>query len=821
MRLSLEWLGEFIDLPADAELCERLEMCGFEDVTATRNGPDLSGICVGHVVERGAHPNADRLSVCRVDLGEGEPHEVVCGAPNVEAGQKIAFAPVGTELPDGTRLKKAKIRGVRSNGMICSERELGLGESHEGILVLDAGAPVGAAIDTVLPTPDRELDLTITPNRGDAASLLGLAREVRALFGGDLRIPQIEPVEAGAPAADAVNIAIEAPEDCHRYVARIVRGVSIGPSPDWLVAKLAASGIRAINNVVDITNLVLLEFGQPLHAFDRSALRGDTVSVRRATAGEKIVTLDGETRELDPEDLVIADEQGAIALAGVMGGAGSEVGDSTTDLLIESAHFEPKRVRLGARRHGLRTEASYRFERGVDRAGVERAADRAARLMAELAGGEVASGRVVAEGAPVPHTSEIRYASERTNRLLGTSLSQDEIRGFLARVGVESQPAGTAELACAIPSHRNDLHRHQDLTEEVARVFGYENIPTTHPVARLQGVRPPPNWSLADRVRDALVAAGLVECQTYPFVREDGFDALRLPADDPRRSGLRINNPFRDEEPLMRTTLVPSALRLVHQNRSRQVDRIELFEVSSLFGLPEGRSDFAEGLPSERVSLVVALAARQNAQLWDPAGAAARPFFRAKGIAKKLLIQLGYVAWFPRDPIPPYLHPGSAAAIGVGTASGGRDGSDGEGTGSVIGAVGELHPSVASAFDIDVECALIEIDLSALLEMPRSRADFVEVSRQPSVARDVAVVVDAAQPSGELLDAVRSTAGKDLVSVELFDRYEGQGVPEGRISLAFRMVFQRADRTLKDAEVTKATDRVVRMLAHRFGGELR
>ncbi len=806
MRASLEWLAEFIDLPAPAELIERLTLSGFEDVEITTMGPDLSAIRVGLVRECGQHPNADRLSVCKVDLGDGELIDVVCGAPNVAADQKIAFAAVGTKLPDGTVLKRAKIRGATSSGMICSTRELELGDDHDGILVLDPDAPLGAPLPEVISTGDRELEVGVTPNRGDAASLIGLAREVRALFGGELRVPETNPPETGPAAAEAIRIEIEAPEDCHRYVARIVRGVQVGPSPDWLVAKLAASGIRSINNVVDVTNLVLLEFGHPLHAFDLAKLRGGTVKVRRAAVGEKLATLDGEARELSAEDLVIADAEQAIALAGVMGGANTEVGDSTTDILIESAHFHPSRVRLTAKRYGLKTEASYRFERGVDRLGVQRAADRAARLIGELAGGEVAAGSVVAEGTAPSVTEEIRFPTDRANKLLGTALSKQEMAALLERVGVSCASGDADELVCAIPSHRNDLHLHQDLTEEVARIYGYERIPVTEPMGVLRSVERPQLWNLAERSRDALVAAGLTECQTLPFLNAEWLEALQLDADDPLRSAVRLVNPIREEEPLLRTTLLPSILRLVQQNRSRQVGRIEIFELGRRFRADGGTSRWGADLPEESLGLAAAIVEREDRGLWESTTRVPL-FFNLKGIAKKLLNQMGYVAWFPSASLPPYLHPGAAAAIEVG--------------GVLIGSVGELHPDVAAAFGLDVACAVMELDIETLVTLPQQEVRFHEVSRQPSVRRDLAVVVDLEQPAGEVLEAIRKTGGKDLISVELFDRYVGKGIAEGRTSLAFRLVFQRFDRTLKDEEVTKTTDRIVKMLAHRFQGELR
>jgi phenylalanyl-tRNA synthetase beta chain len=805
MRTSLSWLAEFIDLPTDRELVDRLTMCGFEDVEIHTTGADLSQIRVARVLERAQHPNADRLAVCKVDLGTGDPIEVVCGAPNVAADQKIAFAAVGTALPDGTVLKRAKIRGVVSNGLICSDRELGLGDDHEGILVLDAGAAIGAPISDVISVGGRELELGITPNRGDAASLIGLAREIRAFFGSELRIPDTNPPEHGPAADGAIRVEIDALDDCHRYVARIVRGIRVGPSPDWLTAKLDSAGIRAINNIVDVTNLVLLEFGQPLHAFDLAKLRGDVVRVRRAAPGEKLATLDGEARELCAEDLVIADAERAIALAGVMGGGSTEVGEATTDVLIESAHFHPTRVRVAAKRYGLNTEASYRFERGVDRLGVARAADRAALLMAQLAGGEVAAGRVVADGAPPEVTEEICFPSGRANKLLGTTLSTREMAGLLERVGVVSQPATGDELICSIPSYRNDLHLHQDLTEEVARIHGYERIPITEPAGILRGVPPPKNWSVAEATRDVLVAAGLVECQSLPFVSPAWQDALRLDADDPRRHALRLVNPIRDDEPLLRTTLLPSILRLVQQNRSRQASRVDIFEIARLFRVETGATDGA-GLPTELLSLAIALSAREERGLWEAAPEAPL-FFRAKGVVKKLLNELGYMAWFPGDRIPPYLHPGAAVTIEVGETA--------------IGSLGELHPDVAADFELDVGCAVVELDLAALIGLPRQEIQFQEVSSQPSARRDLAVVVDLDQPAGTVQEAIRKTGGKDLISVELFDRYQGKGIAKGRASFGFRLVFQRSDRTLKDAEVTKAIDRIVRMLAHRFNGELR
>ncbi|MGH0028570.1 MAG: phenylalanine--tRNA ligase subunit beta [Myxococcota bacterium] len=810
MRLPLDWLAEWIDLPGDDAIVERLSLCGFEDTMVHAAGPDLSDIVVGAVTKREPHPNADKLSVCTVDVGDGEARTIVCGAPNVDGGQKVAVALPGTRLPDGTKLKRSKLRGVVSEGMICSQRELGLGDEHQGIWVLDASAPVGASLPSVLSADHKVLEVGITPNRGDTASVLGLAREIRAIFGGQIREPESAPEETGAPAADAVSLSIEAGDGCFHYVARVVRGVTVGPSPDWLRARLEAADVRSINNVVDVTNLVLLERGQPLHAFDLAKLRGGRVVVRRAGEGEPLTTLDGQERKLLASDLVIADAEGPIALAGVMGGADSEVGDATRDVLIESAHFHPTTVRRTAKRLGLHSEASYRFERGVDAAGVGIAADRAARLLAELAGGQVASGTVEARGDDPGHTGSVALPVAKANRLLGTDLSADQVAGLLERVGVSTTRQGQgddATLVGRIPSHRNDLTLPEDLIEEVARIHGYENIPTTLPVGPLMPAELPAGWVLADRAKTLLAAQGLIETMTFPFIGEDDLAGLRLEAGDPRATALRLRNPIQERDGLLRPLLLPSLLRVAHQNRSRQVDRVAIFEVCRVF-IPKGK---AEGDPpvelaDEPLSLGALLIRGQDKHLWSEASPPPL-FHELRGVTERLLTGLGYMASLRSGGSATYLHPGAQAEIVV--------------AGKPVGSVGELHPGVAATFEIDVSCAWLELNLGALAAAEKKDVQFREVSREPSIRRDVAALLERSQPAGEVLEAIRKACGNDLVSVELFDRYEGRGVPEGRVSLAFRLVFQRADRTLSDAEIGKSMDRVVRMLTNRFGAELR
>jgi phenylalanyl-tRNA synthetase beta chain len=801
MRVPLGWLSEWIELPSSLDaLVDRLTAAGLEVEEILRTGPDLSGVRVGHVLERAPHPDADRLSLCRVDLGDGEPLEIVCGAPNVAAGQKVAVAVAGTELPGGLRIKKSKIRGVVSNGMICSARELGLGEDSAGILVLDPSAPVGAALPSVLPTGETVLDVEITPNRGDWVSLLGMAREVRASFGGTLRMPETQPPETGAPAEAAIRIAIEDRAGCARYVGRVVRGVRVGPSPAWLAKRIEAAGFRSVNNVVDVTNLVMLEFGQPLHAFDLAKLRGGVVRVRAAEPGEKIRTLDGHLRELARGDLVIADAEGAVAVAGVMGGADPEVGESTRDLLLESAYFDPVRVRRTARRLGLASDASYRFERGVDPDGQRRAADRAARLIVEIAGGEVARGAVEASGDPVPLADPITLVPARVNRLLGTDLTADEIDTLLARVDVVCEDTAGTALDCIPPRHRPDLRIAADLVEEVARIHGYDRIPSTLPAGTLEGVAIPPRRATREAVRSALVGAGLLELMTLPFVGADDVEALRLPEGDPRRRSVRVVNPMQAERPWLRTQLVSSLLRAAQTNRARQVGELRCFELARVF-----RAGEPGALPDEPIEAVALLAPGEARSLW-----AKQPppvFFEAKGVAERLLAELGVAARFRGGDVEPFLHPGAAGEFRVGRRRGVT--------------VGELHPELRARVELEGPIALVIVDVDALDAAERQAAQVREPSRFPSVERDLAVLLAADVAAGEVAEAMRETGGASLESVAIFDRFAGPGVPEGKVSVAFRLLFQRADRTLTEAEVGEATERVIAMLARRFAGELR
>ena len=802
MKYPLGWLAEWIDLPDLETLDERLTIGGLEIEEVIQGGPDLSALIVGHVDARQQHPDADRLSLCSVDVGGDAPLDIVCGAPNVDAGQKVAVALHGAVLPDGMKIKRSKIRGVKSNGMICSPRELGLSDEHEGILVLDTDAAPGTPLPEVLQPGEIVLDVEITPNRGDWVSMLGMAREVRAHFGGEIRMPETEPEESGEDCAGEIQVSIDDRTGCSRYVARVIRGVRVGPSPDWLVARLEAAGLRSVSNVVDVTNLVMLEFGQPLHAFDLARVRGGEIRVRAAEAGEKLRTLDGQLRELVPADLVIADGEGGIALAGVMGGAESEVGDDTRDVLLESACFDPTRVRRTAKRLGLHSDASYRFERGVDPDEQARAADRAARLIAELAGGSVLPGRVEATGEPAPRTEQIRIEPSRVNRLLGTAIEADEMVALLERLNIAAhrEEAGQGEaLVCSPPSYRRDLHIPTDLAEEIARVHGFDRIEETLPPGFSAPPRVPDERRMREAARESLAGVGLVELMCFPASPDRDVDDLLLAADDPRRARVTVVNPMQAEENRLRSSLVPSLLRVAQSNLARQTTDLHLFEVSRVFlGDPDG------GLPREPLE-AAALIIDGGEGLWDARSVPV--FFRAKGVAERLLSDLGIEAGFDAGCSEPYLHPGAKASYVAGKRE--------------VVQLGELHPDVARAFGIEVPAAVVRADLDALRQIPATPPALEEVSRHPRVRRDLSILLPDTAAAGDVLEAVRKRAGASLQNATIFDHYRGKGVPEGQVSLSLRLDFQRVDRTLTDEEVAKSVDRVVNLLQSQFGGELR
>ena len=787
MRISYKWLSEYLELPPVDELARRLTAVGLEVEAIERVGAGLSGVVAARILASERHPDAEKLSVTRVDIGDGAPLQVVCGAKNYQVGDVVPLAKVGTTLPGGTRIERAKLRGVESYGMLCSAKELGIDPDASGLYILPRDVAPGTLIVKALALDDVLLEVNVTPNRPDALSHVGIAREVAAAFGRKVALPASRLAEGGGPAADAVRVRIEAPEKCHRYAARVVEGVRIGPSPGWLARRLEACGIRSISNVVDVTNFVLLELGHPLHAFDLDKVAGREIVVRTAGPGERLTTLDGKDRALDPDDLVIADRDRGSALAGVMGGGQSEIAADTTRVLIESAWFAPPGVRRTSRRHGLKTEASYRFERGADPGMVIAALDRCAAMTAELAGGTVRAGVVDANARPF-RPAEVRLRWERASQVLGMDVPREEARRILAGLGLAERESSELGATFVIPSWRQDLAIEEDLVEEIVRTRGYDAIPETLPRLALGTPALPDEAIATARVREALEAVGFCEAVNFSFVSPGDLAAV-----DAGARPVALKNAISAELGVMRTSLVPSLLRNAAFNLRQRVEDVRLYEIARTYtGLPGPGDEPAR----ERAQVAGVLLGRRSPLSWT-VGAERVDFYDAKAAVTAVLDALGVrdVSWSAAA--ASWSHPRVSAEL---RAPGG----------SSYGWVGELHPRVAAAFELPRGLLAFELDLAALLRDAHLSPLYSGVPRFPAVLRDLAVVVEDRVQAAQVLFAVRA---EPLVEdAMLFDVYTGAPIPAGKKNLALALRYRAAERTLTDAEVDAAHAGIVERL---------
>ncbi|MFQ5847536.1 MAG: phenylalanine--tRNA ligase subunit beta [Candidatus Methylomirabilales bacterium] len=799
MKVSFNWLRELVEIPlSPPELAERLTMAGIEVESVEEIRPAFEKVVVGRITAVHSPPLGEGLRLCHVDVG-GSVLPIVCGAQNASAGARVPVALAGAHLANGRQIQEALIRGERSAGMLCSEAELGLGEDSTGILILDEDATPGVDLAQALRLHDHLFEVAITPNRGDCLSHWGIAREVAALTGGTLRLKSTRPREAATPIQRLTSVAVQARDLCPRYAARVIQGVRIGPSPYGLRRRLELLGLRSINNVVDATNYVLLEMGQPLHAFDHGRLEEGRIVVRRAGTGERIVTLDGLERTLQPGMLVIADAVRPVAVAGVMGGAATEVTGETQGLLLESALFEPVSVRRTAKALGLNTEAAYRFERGVDPGGVVRALDRVAQLIAELAGGRVARGLIDRQGkrrGPAPVVLRI----ERVGQILGTGISRAEISGLLKGIRCRVTRHGTTSLAVSAPSHRLDLSREIDLVEEVARLRGFDQIPTTRPMGEVRPARLTPFEGIEREMRRLLSAWGFQETVNFSFTRTELLDKLRLAVDDPRRAVVQIRNPLGGEAAL-RSFLLPSLLENLVLNESRGGRDIQLFEIARIFRPRPGGAEPVEG---RRAALLAT--GDWHPAWWGTTGKRV-DFYDLKGILEALEGILGASIPLRAGAEIPYLHPGRQASLTVG--------------GQMAGWIGELHPDVVRNFDLKTGGVAMEIDLELLDRHRKPAARYSPLPRYPAVFRDMAVVVPESVPAAAVEAAIRRTGGVLVEAVGLFDVYRGEPVPEGKKSLAFSIEYRSADRTLTDEEVTTVHGAIQQTVTRELGGALR
>ena len=796
MKVSLNWLREFVALELTAEaLAERLTMGGLEVEDVATHGT-YEHMVAGRIVGLEPHPRADKLTVCTVDSGSDGMLRVVSGAPNLEAGLRVAVALPGAILADDTAVEPAEIRGVESAAVLLSEREIGVSDDHRGVMALGAEATPGTAMATLLGTADVVLEVAVTPNRGDCLSVVGIAREIAALTGARLRIPAARLVEKAPASAESIRVEIRDPDACRRYVARVVRGVKIASSPLWMRSRLEALGVRAINNVVDVTNYVMLERGQPLHAFDLARLHGGVIVVRRAGGPVVVRTLDDVERTLEPDDLVIADAAQPVALAGVMGGAASSVSGETTDVLLEAAYFAPAAIRRTSRRLGLRSESSLRFERGVDLDGVAPAADRAAELLAKIARGQVATGRVDAYPNP-PARLDVLVRSERANRMLGTSFPVAEIGQLLRRVSAGVKATGRGGYLCRVPSYRSDLTREADFIEEIARLGGYERIPSTQPRAALSASGDRPSRRLEIRVRELLVAQGLNEMICGRFVAAEWNRRLWGVAPS-GSSGIALRNPMSLDAPEMRISVLPNLLAAAAYNRRQGESWVRAFEMGNVF--------WTDGTIRERkvVGGVLLGSAPQRGLLGD---SRAESFYDAKGVVEALLegLGVGSVRWAAAG-VPSFLHPGKAASV--------RRDAD------VLGYVGGLHPEVAEAADLG-EAWAFELDFEKLGSYASRRTTFQTLPKYPAIVRDLAIVADEAFEAQAVLDTIDLCSDLPVENARLFDLYRGRPLPTGKKSLAYSIAYRDPTRTLTDEEVNRLHQKLIERVTRQLGVELR
>lgn len=803
MFVSYKWLEDYVDLQGidPAVLAEKITRAGIEVEGIEYKGEGVKGVVIGHVLEREQHPNADKLNKCLVDIGAEEPVQIICGAPNVDKGQKVAVATVGAVLPGNFKIKKAKLRGEASHGMICSLQELGIEsklvakEYAEGIFVFPNDAETGADAMAALQLDDAILELGLTPNRADAMNMLGVAYEVAAILGAEVKLPETSYETAAEKAADAVSVKIEDTQANPHYAAKIIKNVKIGPSPLWMQTKLMNAGIRPHNNVVDITNFVLLEYGQPLHAFDYDRFGSKEVVVRKAAENETIVTLDEQERKLSSSHLVITNGKKAQAVAGVMGGAESEVREDTTSILLEAAYFDGQTVRKASRDLGLRSEASARYEKGIDPARVLLAAERACSLIQAYAGGEVLSGTVEENHLKI-EANNIHVSVEKVNAVLGMTIAKEEIISIYKRLGFA---VGEAEdvLVVTVPSRRGDIKIEEDLIEEAARLYGYDNIPSTLPETAGTTGGLTPYQAKRRKVRRFLEGAGLSQATTYSLTNDKKAAAFAIE----KSFNTMLALPMSEERSILRHSLVPNLLEAVSYNLARQTDSVALYETGSVFLTKEENTKPVE---KERVAGAVTGLWRKN--LWQ---GEKKPvdFFVVKGIVEGLPHQLNvsdrieFVQSERKN-----MHPGRTANILL--------------NGSLAGFIGQVHPAMEKELDIK-ETYVFELDLHALLTEETEPLVYTAIPKYPSVTRDIALVADKTVTSGQLEAVIKDAGGALLKEVTVFDVYEGEHMEEGKKSVAFSLQYVNPEQTLTEEEVTKVHENVLKALEETYQAVLR
>lgn len=810
MQVSIKWLKDYIDFTETPEqLADKLTMAGIPVENVVDPGEGLEKVVTGRIEKLEPHQNSDHLQICTMNVGLAENIIIVTGAQNVAEGQVVPVAMVGAHLPNGMKISKGKLRGVASNGMLCSAQELKLDleklpeEQKTGIFILPSDTPVGIPTKDVLGLNDVVLEFELTANRADCFSVFGLVREIAAITGNKPHFPEIKVNEDdNTKLNDIFSVEIADPDLCSRFSTRMLKNVKIGPSPEWMQQRLEGAGIRSINNVVDVTNFVMIELGHPMHAYDYDKITGKKLIARRAIEGEELHTLDDTSRKAKGEMLVIADSEKAAGLAGIMGGFETEITDTTTTVVLESADFYGPCIRRTARACGLSSEASGRFERGVDSETTIKALDRAAQLLQEMGACTVCEG--IVDVYPNPKQANyVTFTPEQINNHLGINIAKDVMLNIITSVGFDVTKDENDEITVKVPSWRNDVTCMADISEEIARLHGFDKIKSTLPNGvSMQGTQSA-KQTFIDKVKASLSSQGLYETISFALTNEETFNKLNIPQDSPLRKAVPIMNPLSDEYPLVRTTLLSSIFDNLARNLARKNDDVALFEVGSVF-FPKALP--VTELPDEVVKIAGAITGRRNAQGWNQTNDMV-DFYDAKGIIEELLANLRVTRYTVETGTHYAMHPGKTALFKKG-----RD---------VIATVGEVHPAVLSAYGITKPVYIFELDATIVMKYMAKDLKYKALPKYPATSRDLAMLVDVDVNAADIEKAMTKAAGQNLTQITLFDVYTGKQVEEGQKSLAFSLTFQSNDKTLTDAEIDPAIEKIVAKLQKDFNANLR
>lgn len=810
MQVSIKWLKDYIDFTETPEqLADKLTMAGIPVENVVDPGEGLEKVVTGRIEKLEPHQNSNHLQICTMNVGLAENIIIVTGAQNVAEGHVVPVAMVGAHLPNGMKISKGKLRGVASNGMLCSAQELKLDleklpeEQKTGIFILPSDTPVGIPAKDVLGLNDVVLEFELTANRADCFSVFGLVREIAAITGNKPHFPEIKVNEDdNTKLNDIFSVEIADPDLCSRFSTRMLKNVKIGPSPEWMQQRLEGAGIRSINNVVDVTNFVMIELGHPMHAYDYDKITGKKLIARRAIEGEELHTLDDTSRKAKGEMLVIADSEKAAGLAGIMGGFETEITDTTTTVVLESADFYGPCIRRTARACGLSSEASGRFERGVDSETTIKALDRAAQLLQEMGACTVCEG--IVDVYPNPKQANyVTFTPEQINNHLGTNIAKDVMLNIITSVGFDVTKDENDEITVKVPSWRNDVTCMADISEEIARLHGFDKIKSTLPNGvSMQGTQSA-KQTFIDKVKASLSSQGLYETISFALTNEETFNKLNIPQDSPLRKAVPIMNPLSDEYPLVRTTLLSSIFDNLARNLARKNDDVALFEVGSVF-FPKALP--VTELPDEVVKIAGAITGRRNAQGWNQTNDMV-DFYDAKGIIEELLANLRVTRYTVETGTHYAMHPGKTALFKKG-----RD---------VIATVGEVHPAVLSAYGITKPVYIFELDATIVMKYMAKDLKYKALPKYPATSRDLAMLVDVDVNAADIEKAMTKAAGQNLTQITLFDVYTGKQVEEGKKSLAFSLTFQSNDKTLTDAEIDPAIEKIVAKLQKDFNANLR